>query len=151
MLDKDSLLCVLLNCGTSDFKVLDDVSEDLLEDAINTIRYRNGLINLPSLTDRIFERASLELNLAVKARAMEITNKLINNILSYAEEEKLNVELVEIEELHPLTDLSWNCNYVLDTQIGFVKNAEIYKKYFKDDIAIIEGLIGHEILDAEQK
>ena len=141
----DELLMVLLECGSLDLSILDDVGYDLGEIAEDLIA-EEVKPTLNMITDRIFCKGQFELEEAVKSAIEDRVNRQADTDDSddgEAEYDRLQDEIDELECLNPEEDMGWFCN-CLDTSCWFGDNEAIYRKYLAEEIDEIEGKMGFE-------
>lgn len=142
MSSTDSLLMSLLECGSLDLGILDEVGYDLGEIADDLIS--EGLKpTFNAITYEIFRKGQSELT-------EKLTDfiKDVRRCMEKAEDEddvegyeRLEEKLEELESLNPEEDVDWFCN-CLDTSIWFVENEEIYRKYLAEQISEVEENMG---------
>lgn len=136
----DSLLMSLLECGSADLGILDDVGYDLGEIADDLLA--NGIKpTLNDITDEIFRKGQYELGRKVEEAIEEIERELDDTEEDAKEYEELQEKLSALEDLNTEEDVDWFCN-CLDTSVWFVNNEEIYRKYLADEIKEIEDDMG---------
>lgn len=136
----DSLLMSLLECGSADLGILDDVSYDLGEIADDLLA--NGIKpTLNAITDEIFRKGQYELGRKLEEAIEETERELDDAEEDTKEYEELQEKLSELEDLDIEADVDWFCN-CLDTSVWFVNNEEIYRKHLADEIEEIEENMG---------
>ena len=128
----DGLLFVLLDCGSLDISILDDVGYDLGDIAVE-LQEEGVKVTLNNITDAIFRKGQDELKDALEEKISELED----------ENEELQEQIDELECCDPEEDVEWFCN-CLDTSIWFRDNEEIYRKYLEDEISDIEENMGFE-------
>lgn len=141
----EEILMVLLECGSLDLHILEDVGyslgdivEELVADGIKP--------KLNAITDEIFRRGQCELIEAVEDAIEERKDQQTdtdNTEEGEAEYDRLQAEIDELESLNPEEDMEWYCN-CLDTSCWFSSNEEIYRKYIPEAISNIEDNMGFE-------
>lgn len=141
----DEILMVMLECGSLDLQILDDIGyslgdivEELIADGIKP--------TLNAITDEIFRRGQCELVAAVEDAIEERKDQQADTDDTEegeAEYYRLQEEIDELESLDPEEDMDWFCN-CLDTSCWFSNNEEIYRKYIPEAISNIEDNMGFE-------
>lgn len=142
MTGAESLLCSLLECGTCDLSILDDVGYDLGEIA-EDLQSRDIKPTLNAITEEIFRNGQRELKIELDDKISELENERDDCEEDSEEYENLQEQIDELECCDPEEDVSWFCN-CLDTSVYFVNNEEIYRKYLEDEISDIEENMGFE-------
>ena len=141
----EEILMVLLECGSQDLHILNDVGyslgdivEELVADGIKP--------KLNAITDEIFRRGQCELVAAVEDAIEERKDQQADTDDTEegeAEYDRLQEEIDELESLDPEEDMEWFCNCI-DTSCWFCNNEEIYRKYIPEAISNIEDNMGFE-------
>ena len=137
--NRDYLLCTLLDCGTADLELLENINYDL--DDITGLT--DDPMSLTSIIECVFKQAIEDLH-------QEIQNYIAN--FHYNDDERCDdcnndcdfcdyPNLDEIGKLNPYEDIDYFINY-LDTSIWFTDKEKIYRKYFAEEISDIEHLMG---------
>lgn len=135
----EDLLVVLLECGTLDLGILDDVDYDICE-IVEEIQQQGLKPTLNMITSEIFRKGQEELTDAIK-EAIEAREDEQYEIEDDDERyEKLQEEIDELESLNPEEDMQWFCN-CLDTSC-WLNNEEAYQKYLAGEIKDIEDNMG---------
>ncbi len=133
---KTLLLCELLDCGTSDVDILEDIEYDVSD--------------LVEYCDMNFEKVTLE-GLVICAfsfglrdfrKSIDKRIKVLESAESLTKAEKK--ELKSLKQLDPENDSEWYFNY-LDTSIWFNENNELYKKYCQEELDEFYENTGYEI------
>ena len=137
MTNRDYLLVGLLNCGTCDLEMIDNVGydwEDILTYNLDQ-RDRDFPANLDTLLDYVVDYGIGMLCGAIDNRIADL--KLRG---SEASED----EITALISLCPDDDIGryFNC---LDTHIWFANNGDIYQKYLADELYLFENGTGFHI------
>lgn len=141
----EDILMVLLECGSLDLRILDDVGYDL-GDIVEELSADGIKPTLNAITDEIFRRGQCELVAAVEDAIEERKDQQDDTDDTgegEAEYDRLQEEIDELESLSPEEDMEWFCN-CLDTSCWFNNNEEIYRKYIPEAISNIEDNMGFE-------
>lgn len=141
----EDILMVLLECGSLDLRILDDVGYDL-GDIVEELSADGIKPTLNAITDEIFRRGQCELVAAVEDAIEERKDQQADTNDTEegeAEYDWLQEEIDELESLDPEEDMEWFCN-CLDTSCWFRSNEEIYRKYIPEAISGIEDNMGFE-------
>lgn len=135
------LLIVLLECGSMDLEILDNVGYNLGEIAEKLI-IKGIKPTLNTITDMIFQKGQSELKDAVWD-AIRHREALQRANVSVGEDEykRFQKEIDELKSVNPEKDMCWLCNYI-DTSCWFCYNEEIYRKYIPEAIGNIERNMG---------
>lgn len=142
MTGAESLLCSLLECGTCDLSILDNVGYDLGEIA-EDLQNSGIKPTLNAITEEIFRKGQRELKEALDDKISELESEMDDCEEDSEEYDDLQEQIDELECCDPEEDVSWFCN-CLDTSVYFVNNEEIYRKYLEDEISDIEENMGFE-------
>lgn len=126
--NQNIVLRTVLDCGTGDLCVLDDIGydvgnivEDLLAEGIKP--------TLNAITAEAFRKGAEELAQIVRERLCEPNE----------EDDAETLEALRL--LNPERDIEWYCN-CLDTHVYFVRNEEIYREYLSQEIKCVEDKMG---------
>lgn len=142
MSNMDSLLMALLECGSCDLGILEDIGYDLGE-IVDDLISEGIKPTLNAITGEIFRKGESEL--AEKVRdVIEDTRRDMEEAEDEgnAEEyERLEEKLEALESLDTGEDIDWFCN-CLDTSIWFAENEDIYREYLADEISDVEDNMG---------
>lgn len=141
----EDILMVLLECGSLDLGILDDVGYDL-GDIVEELITDGIKPTLNAITDEIFRRGQCELVEAVEDAIKEREDQQADTDDTEegeAEYDRLQEEIDELECLNPEEDMEWFCS-CLDTSCWFSDNEEIYRKYIPEAISGIEDNMGFE-------
>ena len=141
----EDILMVLLECGSLDLRILDDVGYDL-GDIVEELSADGIKPTLNAITDEIFRRGQCELVAAVEDAIQERKDQQAetdDTKEGETEYDRLQDEIDELESLNPEEDMDWFCN-CLDTSCWFSNNEEIYRKYIPEAISNIEDNMGFE-------
>lgn len=142
----EELLMVLLECGSLDLQILDDVGYDIGEIA-EELQMEGLKPTLNAITDAIFTKGQQELVEAVdeaiqnRKQEQEDLDEEVDGEEFKQEYDRLQEEIDELESLNPEEDMEWFCN-CLDTSCWFRDNEDIYMKYLADAIKDIEDNMG---------
>lgn len=137
------ILMVLLECGSLDIQILNDVGYDL-GDVVEELIADGIKPTLNAITGEIFRRGQCELVEAVEDAIDERKDHQADTDDTEegeAEYEQLQKEIDELESLNPEEDMDWFCN-CLDTSCWFSNNEVIYRKYIPEAISNIEDNMG---------
>lgn len=140
-MDKNLLLCELLECGALDLQVIDGCKYDI-SDIIAEVKGYNEKITLSTLVMAIFNLFQNEVRELIDFKLGEITDEVLRLDNSDSE---IVTQLIEIEEkltrLNPFDDFELWFNY-LDTNMSISTNEEIYNFYIReiDDLVEKSGL-----------
>lgn len=141
----EDILMVLLECGSLDLRILDDVGYDLGE-IVEELQANGIKPTLNVITGEIFREGQRELTEAVEDAIQERKDQQAetdDTEEGEAEYERLQEEIDELEGLDPEEDMDWFCN-CLDTSCWLSNNEEIYRKYIPEAISNIEDNMGFE-------
>lgn len=138
----DSLLFVLLGCGSLDISILDDVGYDLGDIAVE-LQEEGVKVTLNNITDAIFRKGQEELEDALENKISELEDERDDCEEDSEEYDELQEQIDELESCDPGEDVEWFCN-CLDTSIWFSQNEDVYRKYLEDEISDIEDNMGFE-------
>lgn len=131
MTNRDYLLVALLDCGTCDLGMIDDVGYDWRDILTYNIAQcgRDFPASLDTLLDYVIDYGIEMLHRAIDNR---ITDLQLRG--SEAPED----ELAALLSLCPDDDIGryFNC---LDTHIWFANNGDIYQKYLADELDLFES------------
>ena len=141
---REELLCGILGCGFADLKMIDDCKYDLAQ-IYNDLKESYKDVSLNTVIDGIFRLGVLELEEMVSILKGNTEIRLKRVSKGSKLERLLNEQMEEINSLCPKEDVVWHTNF-LDSDIGFLKNESIYRKYFPGEISEIEGDMGFEFL-----
>lgn len=155
---KEIILTNILNCGTADLDMLEDINYDM-DEIIDELQ-ENDNLSLESIFETVFSKAADELEEAFNEQKEEIRSCIEYELETERKEciesgEMTEEELNEIEEhislinnlelltgnkLNPKEDITYYFN-CLDTHV-FLENLEFYKKYMESTIDDIEYKMG---------
>jgi hypothetical protein len=142
MANRDIVLMAVLECGTLDLEVLDDVEYDLgqivdelfeseIKPTLNNIMATVFQKGVYELADYVEEE--IQMQLAMKAMFFN------EGSMEYA---KCAEKVKELLTLCPEEDVGYYCNCI-DTSVFFEKNEELYRKLLPDKIAKVEEHMGY--------
>lgn len=169
---QECILTCLLNCGTADLSMLDDINYDL-DDILEELM-ENGCLSLNNLFESVFRKGISELTDVVESNKEEIktdlehllsvvpsSDDLCDDIQRFEDElsdddynllesyggfewrEDIQECLDELENLDPENDIDYFCN-CQDTSIRFADHEETYRRLFENEIEEIEHCMGFE-------
>lgn len=133
MTGRESLLTSILNCGTLDLRLLDDVQYDWCE----ILEHYDGEKTLNGLMRAVFRYGFGEIEQAVNNRICEL-DAIPNERELDDDEEK---ELAALKELSPHDDFDSFHNY-LDTHVYCEQHGGTYKAYMSDALDGFENNTG---------
>ena len=128
MSNQNIVMKAILECGTDDFCVLDDIGYDL-GDIVDNLLAEGIKPTLNAITGRVFRQGVEELT------------QLISDRLCEPDADDSEEVLTAIRSLNPEKDIGWFCN-CLDTHVYFLQNEPIYREYLADEIAQVEESMG---------
>lgn len=154
---QECILMKLLNCGSADLELLEDINYDLneiLEDLME-----NNDLHINSIFREVFIKGARDLQAAFEENKEDIRQDIIdsmevfkNELLKegYSEEdvyitvgyEKLQADLKLIDNLNPVDNLAYDLNY-LCTSV-YMKNIDFYRKWMSEKVDLIEDNMGWE-------
>lgn len=135
----ESLLMALLECGSMDLQVIEDVGWDLGE-IVEELQDEGIKPTLNAITYEIFRKGQRALQEFLE-QAIEYHEEMQAEVEIDSEEyEKYQEVIDELKSLDPEEDMDWFCN-CLDTSC-WLRNSETYRKYMKDDIEQLESDMG---------
>lgn len=137
MTNRDYLLVALLNCGTRDLKMIDNVGYDWANILVYNMaqRDRDTPASLNTLLDYVVDYGIEMLCRAIDNR---ITDLKLRGI------EAPEDELAALLSLRPDDDIG-RCFNFLDTHVWFANNGDIYQKYLADELYLFEHGTGFYI------
>lgn len=169
---QECILTCLLNCGTADLSMLDDINYDL-DDILDEL-VGSGCLSLNAIFEQVFIRGISELTDVVENNRGQIktdlkhllsivpsSDDLDDDIQRFEDElsdddynllesyggfewrEDIQECLDELEDLNPEEDIEYFCN-CQDTHIRFTNHEETYRRLFKNEIEEIENDMGFE-------
>lgn len=109
----DGLLFVLLDCGSLDISILDDVGYDLGDIAVE-LQEEGVKVTLNNITDAIFRKGQDELKDTLEDKISELEDERDECEEGSDEYEELQEQIDELECCDPEEDVEWFCN-CLDT------------------------------------
>ena len=132
------ILTKLLNCGSCDLEMLEDIQYDL-DDLLDDLEENNNL-SLNSLFDAVFYKGQFDLREAYDNLLADLNAEIEND-------EDVQRQIEELEELDVNKDMSWftNCQ---DTHV-YLENYNTYMKYLEDEIRKIEDNMGFEFSEGQ--
>lgn len=165
------LLAHLLNCGTDDLSILDDIKYDIIDivddlsddyftPSLNNIIhevFRKGIGELDDyIRDtkydiiaelRILEDGLSEIHDNVNDKIDTLSSEIIDIMQKYGVEysEDATRYISELKELDPFDDIQYYENCV-DSDISIVRHQDIYRRFYADKIFDIEDSMGFTML-----
>ena len=133
-----SILCALLDCGSTDLQMLDGANEDFVINAIVALQSQGIDVSLNGIFEEMF--------MTVQSRMQDILETRIGDLECYKDSDSISDEEAEeleaIKELNPDEDITWYLNW-LDTHIYIDGDKEeTYWKYFKSELDNFESDTG---------
>lgn len=139
---REELLCGILDCGFAGLKIIDDCRYDMTQ-ICNDLKESHTDVSLNTVIEEIFRLGVLELEEMVSILKEDTEIRLKRVSKGSKLERLLNEQMDEIKSLCPKDDVVWHTNF-LDSDIGFLKNESVYRKYFPGEISEIEDDMGFE-------
>ena len=166
------LLAHLLNCGTDDLSILDDIKYDIIDivddlsddyftPSLNNIIhevFRKGIGELDDyIRDtkydiiaelRILEDGLSEIHDNVNDKSDTLSSEIIDIMQKYGVEysEDATRYISELKELDPFDDIQYYENCV-DSDISIVRHQDIYRRFYAEKIFDIEDMMGFTMLN----
>ena len=154
MTKQEEILTNLLDCGTEDLKLLEDIKYDLYDILEYLKEY--GSVNINSIFREVFDKGAIDLNYAFIEQKDEIREQILEEMQTAKEEypdydlekdedyqELVNdLDLLDNEKLNPMEDLDYYLNWQ-DTHV-YMEHIEFYRKYIPDVVDTIETNMGWE-------
>lgn len=137
MTNRDYLLMVLLDCGTCDLSMIDDVGYDWRD--ILTYNIARLGRDFPTSLDTLLDYV-VDYGIEMLSRAID--NRITDLKLQGGETQR--GELAALLSLRPDDDIG-RCFNCLDTHIWFANNGDIYQKYLADGLYLFERGTGFDI------
>ena len=109
----------------------------------NDLKESHKDVSLNAVIEEIFRLGVLELEEMVSILKEDTEIRLKRVSKGSKLERLLNEQMDEIKSLCPKDDVVWHTNF-LDSDIGFLKNEIVYRKYFPGEISEIEDDMGFE-------
>ena len=152
MTKQEEILTNLLDCGTEDLKLLEDIEYDLC-DILEYLK-ECGSFNINDIFSEVFKKGAIDLNYAFIERKDEIREQILEEMQAAKEEypdydlekdedyqELVNdLDLLDNEKLNPMEDLDYYLNWQ-DTHV-YMEHIEFYRKYMPDVVDTIETNMG---------
>ena len=140
MTQNECILTKILDCGSLDLAILEDIQYDL-DEIIDDLMF-DGCLSFTELIRAVFRKGIDELKKVVNAEIERLREDWED---AEYEDNKCGIELKrqELETLSPDDDIEYFINY-LDTHIYFndADKREIYFSYFADELSDIENNMG---------
>ena len=137
MTNKDYLLMALLDCGTCDLRMIDDVGYDWRDILAYNIARRGR--DFPASLDTLLDYV-VDYGIEMLCRAID--NRITD--LKLRGSEAPQDELAALLSLRPDDDIG-RCFNCLDTHVWFANNGDIYQKYLADELYLFEHGTGFYI------
>lgn len=144
--NQNVVLMTVLECGSADLCILDDIEydireivEDLLDNCIKP--------TLNRITDSVFRLAVSDMKYAIDEQLTEVKSDYADldftslDDSTTAEIKEVEDQICALQQLDPDRDIEWYCN-CLDTSIFFVRNEELYRDYLNGTIEQVERQMG---------
>lgn len=138
----------ILDCGTADLSLLDDINYDL-DDIIDSLM-ENNCLSLNGIFQEVFIKGAEELQEEFENQKEDIKQEILLRIEEDEREELTEVEeyeelisdlaLLKSGDLQPTNDLEFYLNYQ-DTHV-FMKHIDFYRKYMENTVDDIEYKMG---------
>ena len=145
---QECVMTKILNCGTADLSLLDDINYDL-DDILDSLM-ENNCLSLNGIFQEVFIKGAEELQEEFKNQKEDIKAEILYKIeenetenLTETEEHKeliSDLALLESGELKPENDLEFYLNYQ-DTHV-FMKHIDFYRRYMENTVDDIEYKMG---------
>lgn len=145
---QECVMTRILNCGTADLSLLDDINYDL-DDILDSLM-ENNCLSLNGIFQKVFIRGAEELQEEFENQKEDIKAEILYRIeedeaenLTETEEHKeliSDLALLESGDLQPEDDLSYYLNYQ-DTHV-FMKHIDFYRRYMENTVDDIEYKMG---------
>lgn len=136
---RDTVLSCLLDCGTADLSLLDDVDVDIYQ-VIEECKEEIGSTNINEVMWVIFQKGFAEIQNAIEARIQDLEEYVEDGSADDDDRE----ELEQLRELDPYNDFDSYHNY-LDTHVWAQEHGEIYRQYLGDALETFEQITGFSI------
>lgn len=136
---RDTVLSCLLDCGTADLSLLDDVDVDIYQ-VIEECKEEIGSTNINEVMWVIFQKGFAEIQNAIEARIQDLEEYVEDGSADDEDRE----ELEQLRELDPYNDFDSYHNY-LDTHVWAQQHGEIYRQYLGDALETFEQITGFSI------
>ena len=127
--NQNTVLMAVLECGTSDLCMLDDIRYDLGE-IVESLLSEGIKPTLNSILGEVFRKGTEEMA------------QFISDRLCEPHEDDSEETMAALRSLDPERDIRWYCN-CLDTYVYFEQNEEIYRQYLEYEISIVEENMGY--------
>ncbi len=134
---REDLLMTLLNCGSLDLKLIDDVGYDWC-DVLDQLDWPRGDVDFNLLMRGVVSCGIIELREAIEERIAELDG-IAQDTGELDDEE--GDELDALRDLDPDEDISSYHNW-LDTYVYFEAHGDVYRKYLAAAIDEFEDNTG---------
>lgn len=131
---RETALCCLLDCGTADLSLLDNVDVDIY-DALEECREEYGDTNINNVVRTIFSCGITAIETELEERIDELDG---------CEDSADREELEALMKCKPWEDIRSYHNY-LDTHVWVENHGELYRKYLPHAIEAFEQITGFSI------
>lgn len=154
MTKQEEILTNLLDCGTDDLKLLEDIEYDLYD----ILEYLKEYVsfNINTIFREVFKKGAIDLNYAFRKREEEIREQILEEMQTakneypdydFENDEEYqtfvnDLDLLDSGKLCPMEDLDYYLNYQ-DTHV-YMEHIEFYRKYMSDVVDTIETNMGWE-------
>lgn len=145
---QECVMMKILDCGTADLSLLDDINYDL-DDILDSLM-ENNCLSLNGIFQEVFIKGAEELQEEFENQKEDIKAEILYRIeeneaenLKETEEHKeliSDLALLENGELKPENDLEFYLNYQ-DTHV-FMKHIDFYRRYMENTVDDIEYKMG---------
>lgn len=150
---QECVMTKILDCGTADLLLLDDINYDL-DDILDSLM-ENNCLSLNGIFQEVFIKGAEELQEEFKNQKEDIKAEILYRIeeneaenLTETEEHKeliSDLALLESGDLQPENDLEFYLNYQ-DTHV-FMKHIDFYRRYMENTVDDIEYKMGWSFKD----
>ena len=143
--NRDDVLVALLDCGNLDLSILDNVEYDLCE-IIYDLRHEGIRPTLALIMGEVFLKGVSDMKGYIDEMIVSTRGESKDAMLDGDHEtaSRCARKLAALHKLDPEEDIAWDFNYI-GTDIGFVKNEEVYRQYLPDAIKAVEDGIGFSL------
>lgn len=152
---QECVMTKILDCGTADLSLLDDINYDL-DDIIDSLM-ENNCLSLNGIFQEVFIKGAEELQEEFKNQKEDIKAEILYKIEENETENLTETEghkelisdlaLLESGDLQPENDLEFYLNYQ-DTHV-FMKHIDFYRRYMENTVDDIEYKMGWDFKDID--